>query len=125
MTRRAALVLGLLVASCGGSEDGTPSETTDGATAADTSTASDAFVASDGSPTDTAVVVADADPYGAYPAGPYGIKEGQILKGLEWEGYVNEKADALSTTKPYVSTSLDKLRRTGKGYGLVHISEWL
>ncbi|MGZ7033154.1 MAG: hypothetical protein ACXVIJ_14435 [Thermoanaerobaculia bacterium] len=71
-----------------------------------------------------AIAVADADPYGAYPPGPYGQNEGDTLEGFTWEGYVNESADAISNTKPYVTTSTDKLRRAGK-YGLVHVAEFI
>ncbi len=98
-----------------GSTDTTPPVDDTGTTIADSSS-TDSGTAPDGA--------ADADPYGAYPPGPYGTKVGQTLAPLDWVGYVNLKGDAVSTTKTYGPTSLDALRRTGKGYGLVHLSEF-
>lgn len=60
----------------------------------------------------------------AYPAGPYGNDEGDVVANLELEGYVNLEADAISNTKPYVDTSLEALRRTGRCYAVVHVSEF-
>lgn len=117
--RRSLVLLGVMLAACS-SEDGAASTAPEADAVAESATTDSAAAEASAD----ANFSADADPYGAYPAGPYGIKEGETLQGLAWEGYVNEKADALSTTKPYVSTSLDKLRRTGKGYGLIHISEY-
>jgi hypothetical protein len=65
------------------------------------------------------------DPFGPYPAGPYGNKVGDVVANLAFEGYVNDLADALSSTKPYGATSMDALRKKApKGYGLVHVSEF-
>ncbi len=137
------LVFALLVGCSDG--DGTPAASVDTGTALDTATpdtavldtasvdaAADDTRPSDSSPadtkTDSATVDAPADtpgdPFGAtYPAGPYGINKGETLANLDWEGYVNDKADAISTTKPYVKTSLDQLRRKGN-YGVIHIADF-
>lgn len=125
--RRATIALFALVASCGGSE---PSEATPSAdaivadttsTPADTATAETAIVDSTTPPD----VTNDADIFGPYPAGPYGNKVGDIVANLAWEGYVSPLADALANTKPYVTTSMDQLRRDAKkGYALIHVSEF-
>jgi hypothetical protein len=64
--------------------------------------------------------------FGPYPGAPYGNKVGDVMANLAWEGYVNDLADAISNTKPYVaSTSMDELRKkASKGYALVHVSEF-
>lgn len=107
--------------------DGAPSDTGAGdSTADDTGLVAD--TGADTGATDTGSVgdgAPDADPWGVgYPAGPYGINAGQVLANLDWEGYVNDKADAVSTTKPFVPTSLDKERRKGR-YGVLHVAEFL
>jgi len=101
----------------GGTDTDVVVDAGDDSLATDTGTALDTGTAPD--------VGGDADPWGTgYPAGPYGINAGQVLAGLDWEGYVNDKADAVSTTKPFVPTSLDKLRRKGN-YGILHVAEFL
>lgn len=57
-----------------------------------------------------------------YPAGPYGNAVGDTIANLAWEGYVNETADAPSDTKPYVDYGTDGMRKSGKKYGLIHVS---
>lgn len=60
-----------------------------------------------------------------YPAGPYGNTVGAIFPPLLWEGYVNDAADAVSTTKPYVdSYGMNAVRLTGKRYALIHNSDY-
>ena len=61
---------------------------------------------------------------GPYPAGPYGINEGQTLANLNWEGYTNLDGAALSTERPFAPTSMQAVRETGRAYGLVHVSEF-
>lgn len=138
MTRSPVLVALLVCGvACGGDDPATslgdaaadgPSDT--GSTG--DSSATDTGLAADTGATDTATDTGspgdgapDADPWGVgYPAGPYGINAGQVLANLDWEGYVNDKADAVSTTKPFVPTSLDKERRKGR-YGVLHVAEFL
>lgn len=130
----AALLLAtsLLAAACGSSETTGSTEPADTAVADtasggedvatdDTASGADTATGSDtASGTDTGV-----DPFGAFPAGPYGNKVGDIVANLQWEGYVSPLSDALANTKPYVTTSMDKLRRDAKkGYALVHVSEF-
>ena len=62
---------------------------------------------------------------GPYPPGPYGNREGDRITNLEWIGYVNDAADAVSTTKPYVAYSMDAARKSGKRYALIHVSEFI
>ncbi len=57
-----------------------------------------------------------------YPAGPYGNEVGDTIADLKWEGYVNETADAQSDSKPYMDYGTDAMRKSGKRYGLIHIS---
>jgi hypothetical protein len=62
---------------------------------------------------------------GPYPDGPYGNEVGQTLTNLQLQGYLNEEADAISNTKPFLdSYSLEDLRATGANYALVHVSEF-
>jgi hypothetical protein len=59
-----------------------------------------------------------------YPAGPYGSSEGDVFPSLVWEGYVDDAADAIANTKPYGAYSSEALRRSGRRYGLIHVSEY-
>jgi hypothetical protein len=57
-----------------------------------------------------------------YPPGPYGNDVGDTIADLKWEGYVNETADSQSDAKPYMDYGTDAMRKSGKRYGLIHIS---
>lgn len=99
--------------------------------AVDSSTVVDTSTEEDSSPLDSLIaeVLSDAPSdvgFGPYPPAPYGNKVGDVMANLVWEGYVNDLADAISNTKPYVaSTSMDALRKkASKGYALVHVSEF-
>jgi hypothetical protein len=70
------------------------------------------------------LVGADLSAGGAYPAAPYGNKVGDVIPLLVWEGYANDTADAISTTKPFGAYSMDDLRRLGRPYLMVHVSEF-
>jgi hypothetical protein len=96
----------------------------------------DAMVPADlGAPSDTPVAVetpvaVDAPPEAdasapAYPDGPYGNRMGSVLANLTWQGYVNPTGEAVSNTLPYTTTSLQALRGSGRGYAMVHVSEFL
>jgi hypothetical protein len=61
---------------------------------------------------------------GSYPAGPYGNTVGDTIAPLVWEGYVDDLADAVATSKPYGTYSMDQLRLSGKAYALVHVSDF-
>jgi hypothetical protein len=80
--------------------------------------ATDTGAAGDRGATDTGVSV------GPYPAGPYGIQEGDVLRDLEWEGYVNLAGGVVSTMRPYGRTNLQAMRETGRRYAIVHVSEF-
>lgn len=60
--------------------------------------------------------------YGPYPAGPYGNEVGDTIANLAWEGYVNTAGAAPAHTLPYGDYSTDEMRKSGKPYGLIHIS---
>lgn len=120
----------LLVAACSG-------EPVAPVTAADVAVA-DAVDATDlGSPVDAPALTDLGNPVDApaavdapvvapaYPEGPYGNRLGNVLANLSWEGYVNPTGEALSNTLPYTMTSLQALRGSGRGYALVHVSEFL
>jgi hypothetical protein len=47
---------------------------------------------------------------------------GDVIANLAWEGYVNDTAAATSNTLPWKSYGSDDMRKSGKGYGLVHLS---
>lgn len=57
---------------------------------------------------------------GAYPGGPYGVQEGDVMENLLWEGYVNEEAQALANTQPFVDYSMDAVRQSGKDLAFIH-----
>ena len=57
-----------------------------------------------------------------YPPGPYGNNKGDTIADLKWEGYVNETGDVRSDSKPYIDYGTDAMRKSGKRYGLIHIS---
>lgn len=133
--RRFALIF--LLTSCGGSEsDPATTPATDSAVVVEDTASDDTSTPPDdtATPADTNVAMTDSTAadtpametgFGPYPAGPYGNKVGDVVANLTWEGYVNLTADAISTTKPYVTADLDKLRRDAKkGYALVHVSEF-
>ena len=61
---------------------------------------------------------------GAYPEGTYGHDVGQIIPNLQWQGYVNETAEGVATAQPFVAYSMDDVRRSGKPYAFVHVSEF-
>jgi hypothetical protein len=124
----------LFAAACSSTSEPSPSAGDDaaGETAAtdDSSALEDTSTPDDtSSPLDSMIaeVMGDAPVgFGPYPAGPYGNKVGDVMANLAWEGYVNDLADAISNTKPYVAaTSMDVLRKkASKGYALVHVSEF-
>ena len=65
---------------------------------------------------------ADAD-LGAYPTGPYGTTVGTVIANMTWIGYVDDAADAIGTTKPYIAYSLDDARKSGKHYAMINLAE--
>lgn len=67
--------------------------------------------------------VADLAMMAGYPAGPYGTTVGSTMANFHWEGYRDDLADAVATTKPYGAYSLDDLRRSGRTHAMVHLSE--
>lgn len=71
------------------------------------------------------VVVADASAVGPYPEGPYGDAMGNVLQGLEWEGFDNPTGEGVSNTRPYGPLSLQDVRARGRRYAIVHVSEFL
>jgi len=103
--------LALLAAGCVGSTGNTPR--TDGAV--------DDLAASAG---DFSTGPADLSSASAYPSGPYGNAAGDTFPLLAWEGYVDDHADAIATSKPYGPYGSDALRRSGRPYALIHVSEF-
>jgi hypothetical protein len=72
------------------------------------------------------VNVADSGPapLGPYPAAPYGIVVGATMTNLRLQGYVNATGAAFSNTLPWtLAYSLDDVRKSGKPYALVHVSD--
>lgn len=49
---------------------------------------------------------------------------GCVMPNMQWIGYVDDAADALATTKPYVPYSLDDVRKSGKRYAMINIAEF-
>ncbi len=62
---------------------------------------------------------------GAYPAGPYGNTVGAIFPPLVWEGYQDDAADAVATTKTFGPYTMDDVRKSGRAYAMVHISDFI
>ena len=68
---------------------------------------------------------------GPYPSGPYcapagivgHLSPGCILPNMTWIGYVDDAADAVASTKPYVTYSLDDVRKAGKKYAMINVAE--
>lgn len=60
--------------------------------------------------------------WGPYPAGPYGHAVGDTIADLAWEGYVNETGQLSSDQLPYVDYGTDAMRKSGRPYGLIHVS---
>ena len=69
------------------------------------------------------LVPASGDLAGAYPAGPYGYMVGDTITPLVWEGYRDDLADAIATTKTYGSYTMNDLRNSGRPYALLHVTE--
>jgi hypothetical protein len=73
-----------------------------------------------------------------YPSGPYcaapgaapndHIATGCVIPNLTWNGYVDDAADAIATSKPYRSYSLldvfNDARASGKKYAMLNIAEF-
>ncbi len=57
-----------------------------------------------------------------YPDGPYGNDVGDTIANLAWEGHVNDTADVSSDQKPFVDYGTDGMRKSGRKYGLIHLS---
>ena len=57
------------------------------------------------------------------PDGVFGRSVGSILENLLWEGFVDEQADAIATSKGYASYSPEALRHTARSLGLIHLSD--
>jgi hypothetical protein len=60
----------------------------------------------------------------SYPAGPYGNQVGDVIPPLQWEGYNDDAADALATTKTFGPYTMNDLRLSGKTFGIVHVAEF-
>lgn len=59
----------------------------------------------------------------SYPPGPYGKAVDTIFPNLSWQGYANYTFDAVSTTKTFGPLSMDDIRKNGKKWALVTLSE--
>jgi hypothetical protein len=66
----------------------------------------------------------------AYPPGPYGNAVGDTIPPLVWEGYVDEAADVLATTEPFIPYSMNALRLSAQSgqsaprLAIVHVAEF-
>jgi hypothetical protein len=119
--------LALATGACAGSNATTGATTVSDAAATEAGDDGAATTApTEAGATDASVMTdASESEVGPYPTGPYGNAVGDVLENLAWEGYVSDDAVGLADTKPYVTTSLDQLRRKpNKGYAMVHVSEF-
>lgn len=71
------------------------------------------------------LAAADFTSAGSYPAGPYGNTVGATIPPLVWEGYPDPLADAVATTKTYGAYTMDDLRKSGRAFGMVHVSDFI
>lgn len=76
----------------------------------------------DGAPSDARDAGPTVPP--GYPAGPYGTSVGETFPYLVWVGHVNESASGLSRDVPSSGYTSDDLRRSGRPYALVHVSDF-
>ena len=72
-----------------------------------------------------------------YPSGPYcaaagangHLATGCVIPNLTWMGYVDDAADAVATTKPFRSYSLNDVYNdahvSGKRYAMINLAEFL
>jgi hypothetical protein len=59
----------------------------------------------------------------AYPAGPYGTEEGDILTNFAFQGLVNEESTAPTKDAPWADQySVGRLSKTDARYALIHVS---
>lgn len=126
---RRLLFVALIAIGCGGSGDAAPATSADANAdaMANADANADAMANADANADAmaSADANADADLFGAYPSGGYGNAIGDVVANLAWEGYENDLADSIASTKPYVKTDLDALRRKApKGYAMIHVSEF-
>ena len=113
--KRSVWMFAVLLAACGGNRPSAP----------DLSVALDLSSADQGQVHDLSGDVGVAgDLASSYPAGPYGNAVGDTIPPLVWEGYADPLANALASTEPYGTYSMDDLRRSGVPFGVVHVSEF-
>ncbi len=62
---------------------------------------------------------------GSYPAGPYGNTVGATFPMLSWQGYEDDAADAVATTKPYGVYTSDDMFKSGRRYAMVHLADYI
>lgn len=48
---------------------------------------------------------------------------GDSMPSLQWEGYVNEEAEGLSTMRPFADYGIAQLEESGRRYALLHTAE--
>jgi hypothetical protein len=60
-----------------------------------------------------------------YPAGPYGAAIGDTFPPLTWQGYRDDLADAVATTKTYGTYSSDDIRLSGRRYAMIHTADFI
>jgi hypothetical protein len=62
---------------------------------------------------------------GSYPPGPYGNTVGATVAPIVWQGYADNLADAVATTKPYGMYGTDDMFRSGRRYAMLHLSDFI
>ena len=120
--KRALLFATFFVVACSsGSSDS--SSQGDSAAATDEGT-TDTNVDETTPPDDGAITDATDDALGDYPPAPYGNVVGATFPNLQWQGYVDDAADEIATSEPFGDYSMDAVRRSGKAYAFVHVSDF-
>jgi hypothetical protein len=60
-----------------------------------------------------------------YPPGPYGAAIGDTFPPLTWQGYRDDLADAVATTKTYGTYNSDDMRLSGHRYAMIHTADFI
>lgn len=120
---RIVITLGVvMILGCSGGDVQPPE---DAATGNDAANGGDAVASDSGSSSDATSTDASDASLSGYPSGPYGFNVGDVITNITWIGYPDDAADAVATTKPYVTYSLDDARKSGNKYLMLNLAESL
>jgi hypothetical protein len=131
--KRALLFATTLLVACSSGSSGSPAEGSDANDQDSAVTLDEGLPFDSTTPTDDTTATTDTTTgsdtpdevaLGPYPAGPYGNVVGATFPNLQWQGYVDDAADVIATSETFGDYSMDAVRRSGKAYAFVHVSEF-